>query len=52
MPFEVTVCKVKPLADEETAEIATSKSFNAAWTVVAFELENSSKAPTRKAPEV
>lgn len=43
---------MRPLALEETAEIATSKSVSAAWTVVAEEFVKASNTPIKYAPDV
>ncbi len=51
-PLVVTAWRVRPLALEETTEIAESKSVNAAWTVVAEEFVKTSNTPIKYAPEV
>jgi hypothetical protein len=54
MVASVSFARVEETAakEEETLEMARSRSRRAAWTVVAFELANSSKTPTRYAPLV
>ncbi len=47
LPLVVTAWKVRPLALEDTVEMALSKSAKAAWTVVAEELVKASKDPIK-----